>query len=137
MAESVSFKWTGPGLAELKALNKDLQTKGKNQAARAGAVVYKKALEQALPTSTAIEDNDDVHLADSIAIRKMTKRASGGLARFNVGVIGAAKNYAHVYEFGSYKMRGRRTFTKTLRSEGQAITDAMADKLTKVIKRYG
>lgn len=133
----LTFKWTGPGLAPLNRLARDVRTKGRNKAARVGAVKLKELWSEALPRTTTVEDNDDVHLADSIGIRKQAKRTTGGLARFDVGVTGLARFYAHIYEFGSKYMTGRRTYTTTMRRGGQQVFDAMGADLARTIKRHG
>lgn len=80
-------------------------------------------------------DIEDVHVQDSIAIRKQKGRE---VMAYNVGVVGLAKAYAHVLEFGSKNMAGRRYFTKTLEANTQKYFEIMKkeirDALYKVVK---
>ena len=114
------------------------------QGSRAATSHLRKVLRKKLPRSDGIKlrkwrrdaqgsegdgrkgEIEDVHIRDSIGI-KVVRRSNSIVAR--VGVVGLARAYAHVLEFGGRFHTGNRIWTKTMRGESRKMLTIMADKI--------
>tara|TARA_S200002703_G_scaffold60250_1_gene52151 strand:+ start:176 stop:658 length:483 start_codon:yes stop_codon:yes gene_type:complete len=72
---------------------------------------------------------EDVHVRDSLGIKKAKGKQKRAV--YQVGVTGLARAYAHVLEFGSKHMQGRRYFTRTLEARANEYLKAMRDEAWK------
>tara|TARA_R110000824_G_scaffold104355_5_gene247665 strand:- start:3270 stop:3677 length:408 start_codon:yes stop_codon:yes gene_type:complete len=119
---------------QLKKLDADLEKSIGDKAVAAGGRVYAKNVRKGIPVSG---DGDAVVLKKSIAVKKAKRSKARGIIQYAVGVVGGARRYAHVFEFGSKYVTGTRHFTRTLDTSKQEILDTMLKKLRDELKKWG
>lgn len=83
------------------------------------------------------KDTEDLHLKNSIAVRKAKNSKKRGIIQYRVGIVGWARAYAHVYEFGSKYHSGNKVFTRTFESQFNRIINKIADVMRKEIAKHG
>lgn len=147
-------------------LSYDLEHQLGSKAVRAGANMYAKQMRKAVPMDTEdeggrkrretrmkwkkagkgqwfdskVEDKDtrDVHLRRSIRVRQQKGAKKRGILNFRVGIIGWARAYAHVFEFGSSKgHRANRIFTRTLEANWSQYVEEMTKVMREGLKQHG
>ena len=126
------FKGSKEFERNLKKVLIDLEGKIAMKGVRAAAGWYRKEMKKVIPMDT----RDDIHLRKSIAVSKMKGRDVTGV---NIGIKGAARHYAHVWEFGGQdgEYQGTGLFTKTFASNIQQMLDKMSDKLRSELSKTG
>jgi len=132
---TIEFEWSGVDdmFKRMKALEDRVEKRIGKAAIRAGGNEYAKLLRQNIP----VDDKDDnIHLKKSIAVRGVKGKFAKNMIRVQVGVIGPATRYAHIYEWGSRFFQGTRIFTKTLESNVQAILNRIALKLRMELDKF-
>ena len=102
----------------MNALEDKIEKRIGKKAIRAGGSEYAKLVKKEIP----VDKSDDIHLKKSIKIIG----AKGKRIAVQVGIKGMARAYAHVFEFGSRFVQGKRVFTRTLETNTSAIMDRVA-----------
>ncbi len=130
---------------QLKKLDAELEKSIGDKAVNAGAKLYAKKMRKVIPLGTAErrknvsgkKATEDRHLKRSIMVQKAKRSKARKIIQYRVGIIGWARAYAHIYEFGSKYVTGTRVFTKTLESSRTEILDAQNKKLRDELKKWG
>lgn len=139
------------------SIGQEAEKKMSPKVCRAGASYLKEKIKAAVPRSEGKKlrawkrdegkgkkqakkgDVEDVHLQDRIGITK--RRQGGGYsgAQYDVGVVGLARAYAHVLEYGSSVrgIQGKKYFTRTFEQEANNIMDEFAKKMRKELEKIG
>lgn len=151
----ISLNINSQGLINrLRELEADVERKIGDKAMSAGAREYAKLVRSQIPKGrrerrademtenrqgkeVVNKDTQDRHLKRSIAVRKAKGAKRRGIIQFRVGIVGWARAYAHVYEFGSKHVQGKRIFTKTFESNFKGIMDKIADVMRAEIAKHG
>ena len=144
MAEgSMSFSLNAADF--LKAMDKlgsDVEFKIANKSVAAGAQLYAREVRKQIPLGSAAmaakdaESSHDATLKKSIASKKMKGAKRRGIVKYQVGVVGWARAYAHVFEYGSKYQKGTRVFTKTFENQFPQIIGKMAEVMEVEIKKH-
>lgn len=132
---SISFRGGKDLEKALTRLPEHVERKVATKANRAGAAYFRKRLIERLPRGTTKvypTAKQRKPLSQSIAIRKIRGRA----ITHHVGVVGWARAYAHIDEFGSKYQAPNPTWRRTLETESQNILQAVADELRKGIEAF-
>ena len=122
-------------LNRLFTLNEKMDTVIGRKAVRAMGTEYLKRVRKQIP----LDNKDDVHLKKSLGMK--IRKPRPGFIYAVAGVMGKprkkARRYAHIFEFGSKFIRGRRVFSKTLESDAPAILRKLMDKLKTELGKVG
>jgi HK97 gp10 family phage protein len=122
----------------LEKLEERVERKIATQANRAGAAYFRKQLKAQLPRSTRnanrLENKKQAkRLHKSIGIRKQ----KGRRILHHVGVVGWARAYAHILEFGSKYQSPNPVWRKTLERESPQMLKVIAERIRKGLEQYG
>lgn len=123
-------------------LPEELERKIAKKSVRSAADRYARVVRR----KVAVSGNDAVELKKSIKVVQPKGKFYKNFIRANVGIGGpkkdkpvAARQYAHVYEFGSTEknIEGSFVFTDTFKEMTQEMLDIIADKIKMEIKNLG
>jgi len=132
MTVTFELKGTEGMFKTMKSLEDKVEKRIAKKAVRAAGTFYARQVRKQIPMDT----EDDVHLKKSIGVAGVKGRRKNDI-RVQVGVKGPARQYAHLYEYGSKHMIGTRVFTRTLEQQAQPIADKMITTLRRELDKIG
>lgn len=122
-------------MRNLEKLGLDMERRIGKKAAAAAASKYASQIRKRIPVS----GNDDVVLKKSIRSQAVKKRNGQHLIASRVGIIGDARLYAHLFEYGRQSVRpyeGARLFTDALSEFTDDALSIMKEKVSSEIKKH-
>jgi hypothetical protein len=135
----MQIKFDGKALEKaLSKLEAKSESKIANTASRAGAAMYRKELKADLPRDAEKraglvggKPKKDVRLVNSLGIKRFSKTA------VQVGVVGPARHYAHLIEFGYRNIAPGGHWRKAFDTGFQRYLAEMGKRAWTEIKKHG